>query len=355
MPRRLGARPVLRRPGARGQRPRFPEPGAGGGAVRLLPRAARNTPPSRSCSGGRTCWWARCDPTSCSGPSRSRLDAPASCSRTGWSSGSSTTSEPNRARCRCSRPHCSRRGTAGTARPSRSRGTSRRVECTARSHTSPTTSTRDCRPRSRTSPRGIFLRLAEPGVGTDDVRRRAPLDELVVDDEHAAVLTDLVDHRLVVTNDATAEVAHEALLREWPRLRGWLEADREGRRVRRALANGAQEWAAGARDDDLLFRGSRLAAALDVAGAHPTEVNPLERDFLTASRAAAGVRAPFGAPDRDPLPASHGRARGAPRRRAWWRARCHSSSDRAPTTAQRAQRSKRWRPPQAPSRPKRAR
>ena len=133
--------------------------------------------------------------------------------------------------------------------------------------------------------RGIFLRLAEPGVGTDDVRRRAPLDELVVDDEHAAVLTDLVDHRLVVTNDATAEVAHEALLREWPRLRGWLEADREGRRVRRALANGAQEWAAGARDNDLLFRGSRLGAALDVAGAHPTEVNPVERDFLTASRA----------------------------------------------------------------------
>ena len=133
--------------------------------------------------------------------------------------------------------------------------------------------------------RGIFLRLAEPGVGTDDVRRRAPLDELVVDDEHAAVLTDLVDHRLVVTNDATAEVAHEALLREWPRLRGWLEADREGRRVHRAMANGAQEWAASARDDDLLFRGSRLAAALDVAGTHPTEVIPLERDFLTASRA----------------------------------------------------------------------
>ena len=67
--------------------------------------------------------------------------------------------------------------------------------------------------------RGIFLRLAEPGVGTDDVRRRAPLDELVVDDDHATVLATLVDHRLVVTSDATAEVAHEALLREWPRLR----------------------------------------------------------------------------------------------------------------------------------------
>jgi len=75
--------------------------------------------------------------------------------------------------------------------------------------------------------RGIFLRLAEPGVGNDDVRRRAPLSELLVDDEHALVLGTLVEHRLVVTSDVTAEVSHEALLREWPRLRGWLEEDRK--------------------------------------------------------------------------------------------------------------------------------
>lgn len=130
--------------------------------------------------------------------------------------------------------------------------------------------------------RGIFLRLAEPGVGTDDVRRRAPLEELIVVDDHGAVLATLVEHRLVVTGDVTAEVAHEALLRAWPRLRSWLEEDREGRRVHRALSNAAQEWAAGERDDDLLFRGSRLAAALDVADAHPAEINPVEREFLGA-------------------------------------------------------------------------
>ncbi len=127
--------------------------------------------------------------------------------------------------------------------------------------------------------------MAEPGEGTDDVRRRTPLEELVVDDEHATVLASLVEHRLVVTGDATAEVAHEALLREWPRLRAWLEDDREGRRVQRALANTAQEWDAAARGDDLLFRGSRLAAALDIADAQPTGINPLEREFLAASRA----------------------------------------------------------------------
>jgi DNA-binding SARP family transcriptional activator/WD40 repeat protein len=137
--------------------------------------------------------------------------------------------------------------------------------------------------------RAIFLRLAEPGVGRDDVRRRAPLRELVVDAQHAQVLGALVEHRLVVTNDVTAEVAHEALLREWPRLRAWLEEDRQGRRIQRALSNAAQDWESADRNDDLLFRGTRLAAALDVADAHPAEVNPLERDFLGASRAHQDV------------------------------------------------------------------
>ena len=102
--------------------------------------------------------------------------------------------------------------------------------------------------------RGVLLRLAEPGMGSDDVRRRAPLEELVVDEEHACVLATLVEHRLVVSGDVTAEVAHEALLREWPRLRGWLESDREGRRVQHALSSAAQDWARGGRNDDLLFR-----------------------------------------------------------------------------------------------------
>jgi WD40 repeat protein len=59
--------------------------------------------------------------------------------------------------------------------------------------------------------------------------------------------------------------------------------------VHRALANAAQDWVAADRNDDLLFRGTRLAAALDVADAHPAEINPLERDFLGASRAHQDV------------------------------------------------------------------
>ena len=43
------------------------------------------------------------------------------------------------------------------------------------------------------------------------------------------------------------EVAHEALIREWPTLREWLEEDREGLRVHRHLTEAAGVGAAGTR------------------------------------------------------------------------------------------------------------
>ena len=52
----------------------------------------------------------------------------------------------------------------------------------------------------------------------------------------------LVDARLITTSEDSAEVAHEALIREWPTLRGWLEDNREGLRLHRQLTEAAQEW-----------------------------------------------------------------------------------------------------------------
>ena len=48
--------------------------------------------------------------------------------------------------------------------------------------------------------------------------------------------------------DDRVEVAHEALLREWPRLRDWIDEDAEGRRLHHHLAVAAREWEAGGRD-----------------------------------------------------------------------------------------------------------
>ena len=137
--------------------------------------------------------------------------------------------------------------------------------------------------------RAIMLGLCagEPGAL---VRRRVPLDELGAerDERVGHVLAILTDARLVTVSDGTVEVAHEALLREWPRLQVWLEEDREGRRVSAHLAAAAAEWAARDRDPAELYRGARLSAALEWAAHHATQLSDREREFIDASRAQAG-------------------------------------------------------------------
>jgi hypothetical protein len=101
---------------------------------------------------------------------------------------------------------------------------------------------------------------------------------------HEVLLT-LADARLITTGQDTAEVAHEALIREWPTLRGWLEEDREGLRLHRRLTEAALEWDSSGRDPGILYRGARLAQVIEWVQAHPDDVNQLERDFLEASQA----------------------------------------------------------------------
>src|SRR5207247_6247576 len=83
--------------------------------------------------------------------------------------------------------------------------------------------------------RHTFLRLTEPGEGTEDTRRRVPRRELAAEPGPEAAVDDLLDKlvqaRLVTVDEKTVQFAHEALIREWPRLRGWLNEDRESLRV----------------------------------------------------------------------------------------------------------------------------
>ena len=137
--------------------------------------------------------------------------------------------------------------------------------------------------------RRIFLRLTELGdeTATGDTRRRATLEELILRPEDKspthALLKELADARLVVTSEDTVEVAHEALIREWPRLRSWLEDNREGLRLHRQLTDAAQEWAAFNRAPDVLYRGARLTQAREWASSHKEEMNVLEHQFLAES------------------------------------------------------------------------
>ena len=133
--------------------------------------------------------------------------------------------------------------------------------------------------------RKLLLRLADEDERGAVVRRRVALADLGTgrDDE---VLERLVERRLLTVSDGAVEVTHEALLREWPRLRGWLAEDAEGRRLHRRLGDAARAWDADARDPGSLYRGARLVTALDWAADRDGDLSPIEREFLHESRSA---------------------------------------------------------------------
>lgn len=137
--------------------------------------------------------------------------------------------------------------------------------------------------------RRVLLQLTELGEATEDTRRRVPLAELTRgrgnSDDATAVVERLAASRLMVVGDDSAEIAHEALIREWPRLRGWLAEDREALRLRRRLAAAARSWDDAGRDEADLYRGPRLAAAAELTG-DDRQLSRLEHGFLEASRDA---------------------------------------------------------------------
>ncbi|NUT49943.1 MAG: hypothetical protein HOV94_21930, partial [Saccharothrix sp.] len=135
--------------------------------------------------------------------------------------------------------------------------------------------------------RQVFLRLIAVGEGTEDTKRRVARAEV---DHHrggdgAEVLAVLAQARLVVLDRDTVELAHEALIRNWPRLRAWIAEDRAGQRVQRMLAEAAHTWESLDRDPGALYRGTRLALVREWDdGARG--LTPVELGFLRASVAA---------------------------------------------------------------------
>lgn len=142
--------------------------------------------------------------------------------------------------------------------------------------------------------RQLFLRLITLGEGVEDTRRRVLLAELVelqtsevfktseVLEEYGRFRLLTFDHD-PVTRGPTVEVAHEALLREWPLLRGWLRDSREDVRRQRLLAVAAHQWRANHQDDSYLLRGSRLTSFEAWAETTTMALTSDERIFLQTS------------------------------------------------------------------------
>jgi WD40 repeat protein/DNA-binding SARP family transcriptional activator len=143
--------------------------------------------------------------------------------------------------------------------------------------------------------RRLFQRLVVVGAEGEPTRRRALRSELAAAaGPSAGEVLDVIEAwaqaRLLTldrhpeSREPTVEVAHEALLREWPRLRGWLEEDREEIVTLGHLREAATSWAALDRDQGALYRGARLEVALDISDGRSGSLPALEREFLDASR-----------------------------------------------------------------------
>ncbi len=151
----------------------------------------------------------------------------------------------------------------------------------------------DLEPRQQFITQQVFLRMVTLGEGTEDTRRRVWRSELLSVVEDTINLQFVLDKfgaaRLLSfdndldTREPTVEVAHEALLREWRRLRDWLAASRNDIRLQRLLAAATNEWEDGKRDRSFLLAGARLSQFQEWAAATTVGLSESESAFLQAS------------------------------------------------------------------------
>ena len=141
--------------------------------------------------------------------------------------------------------------------------------------------------------RQVFLRLVTLGEGFEDTRRRVARSELEAlapgQGKVGAVLDAFGTHRLLTFDrdpdggGATVELAHEALLGEWPRLAGWIDESRDQLRMHRTLATEYGEWQKAGSHSDYLLTGARLASFEQWSEETDLALTPGEQAYLEAS------------------------------------------------------------------------
>ena len=141
--------------------------------------------------------------------------------------------------------------------------------------------------------RQVFLRLVNVGEGTDDTRRRVLQSELMALAEDADQVNDVIDHlgryRLLTfdhdpdTRAPVVAIAHEALIREWSRLRNWLDDNREDLLLQRRMAQATAEWHNLNRDASFLASGTRLAQFEELLAGGTLVLTPEEVEYVEAS------------------------------------------------------------------------
>jgi len=126
--------------------------------------------------------------------------------------------------------------------------------------------------------RQLFVQMVRPGEGTEDTRQ---VMVLPADPARHEIIRQLANERLVVTRhdeeteENTVEIAHEALIRHWQRLKAWMKEDRSFRVW--------QENLRGYMRDQVWLRDARLAVAQDWLAKRDDELTETERDFIQES------------------------------------------------------------------------
>lgn len=152
--------------------------------------------------------------------------------------------------------------------------------------------------------REIFEALVLVGPDGQLARRSVPRADLSPDPRGGDrrpvdnVLEVFAGSRLLVLDGDTVQIAHDVLLRAWPRLRGWLDREQANWILHAQMQEDAARWAEHGRDSSFLYRGSQLAAVRQASApwaADPARYPALTDDesgFLEAGRqhAARGTR-----------------------------------------------------------------
>lgn len=154
----------------------------------------------------------------------------------------------------------------------------------------------------QTQLRNTLLRLVQPGDGTPDTRRRISLADLATPTMSTAdvrmLMAPLEYARLVVVSasntpgEALMELAHEALIRSWPRFHSWVEASRTTLRVQLQIEEAAREWHTNQCADDFLWQGRRLAQISAWREQAQPQLNLRAIDFLAACRERSANASP---------------------------------------------------------------
>lgn len=131
----------------------------------------------------------------------------------------------------------------------------------------------------------IFVQLVRPGEGTEDTRRVASRAEVGADNWDLVTQLAGENARLVVTgrNEETVEIVHEALLREWQRLREWMEQDRTFRVWQEGLRFARRQWQQSGQDEAALLDGFLLSEAEEWQHQRQEDLSPQEKEFIQLS------------------------------------------------------------------------